>query len=372
MKVGRSMDRVLINKESIYFRFIVTAVIATVGGLLFNLLHIPMPWLLGPLTGVILGTKFLQIELYWPVALRDVSMIIIGYAIGLSFTGTALKQIYEQLPSIVLMTVLLLLLCALIALFISKMSGIDYPTILTGSIPGGLSQMVTLAEEMKTIDLSVVMYLQISRVMMIIFLVPFFVFHPLFGADQASFNTEFIQPDVGHWNELFPNILLFAAVSVLCAFLGQKINMPTAFLVGPILGTAILNNVGVSGPILPSSILDLSQCMIAGYIGMIMKSGSSQGKGKMLFFSILSGSLLLIGSFGLTYILMFMHDYSFQTSYLSLAPGGMDQMGIMAHEVGADLALVVGYQLFRLFFIFFIVPPLLKVLFKRLLRKSKV
>ncbi|SFB20253.1 MULTISPECIES: AbrB family transcriptional regulator [unclassified Bacillus (in: firmicutes)] len=360
------MRRIKMNKESVVLRFIVTMVIAAVGGFVFNVLHIPMPWLLGPLTGVVLGTKFLPIELYWPVALRDISMIIIGYTIGLSFTRTALTQIYEQLPSIVLMTILLLLLCALIALLISKMSGIDYPTILTGSIPGGLSQMVTLAEEMKTIDLSVVMYLQISRVMMIIFLVPFFVFHPLLGADQAGSHTEFIPSDFGHWNELFPNILLFAGVSVLCAFWGQKINMPTAFLVGPILGTAILNNVGVIGPMLPASVLDLSQFMIAGYIGMMMKSGSSQGKGKMLFFSIFSGSLLLIGSFGLTYILMLMHGYSFQTSYLSLAPGGMDQMGIMAHEVGADLALVVGYQLFRLFFIFFIVPPLLQMIFKRL------
>ncbi|MFB5762631.1 AbrB family transcriptional regulator [Paenibacillus medicaginis] len=43
-----------------------------------------------------------------------------------------------------------------------------------------------------------------------------------------------------------------------------------------------------------------------------------------------------------------------------MAPGGMDQMGIMAHEVGADLLFVSGYQLFRVLFIYFVVAGALK------------
>jgi len=49
------------------------------------------------------------------------------------------------------------------------------------------------------------------------------------------------------------------------------------------------------------------------------------------------------------------------TGLLSLAPGGMDQMGIIANEIHADLSIVAGYQLFRMFFILFVVPPLLRI-----------
>ncbi|NRG45353.1 AbrB family transcriptional regulator, partial [Bacillus sp. CRN 9] len=59
------------------------------------------------------------------------------------------------------------------------------------------------------------------------------------------------------------------------------------------------------------------------------------------------------------------------TSFLSLSPGGMDQMAIIAHEVGADLSVITGYQLFRLFFIFFAVPPLLKWVFKTTSKVSR-
>ena len=49
------------------------------------------------------------------------------------------------------MTLLLLLFCSGIAYVVSKLSDSDYSTSLLGSIPGGLSQVVLLAEETKGI-----------------------------------------------------------------------------------------------------------------------------------------------------------------------------------------------------------------------------
>ncbi|AKM18823.1 Putative ammonia monooxygenase [Geobacillus sp. 12AMOR1] len=48
------------------------------------------------------------------------------------------------------------------------------------------------------------------------------------------------------------------------------------------------------------------------------------------------------------------------TAFIALAPGGMDQMGILAREAHADLAVVTSYQMFRIFFILLVVPPVLK------------
>lgn len=347
---------------------LLTFLIASCGGILFHWLHIPVPWFLGPMVAVLIGSRFSRIPLFWPSRIRNIGMIIVGYSMGLSFTKSALHQIYIQLPSIILMTIMLISISALIAFFVSKLSRIDYPTILTGTIPGGLSQMVMLAEETKGIDITIVTFFQVTRQMMIILLVPLYIFNPFFGEKRVVLlndqNSELTQ-----WDTLFPKILLFAAVSILCVVIGKKIKLPTAFLVGPIIGTAVLNILGIHGPSLPPNILNISQFMIASYVGLLLKPEKLTNKSKILILAIISGFSLLLISLGLSFILKYFYGTSNSTSYLSIAPGGMDQMGILAHEVNANLSMVASYQLFRLFFIFFVVPPILKLVFKKLLKK---
>jgi hypothetical protein len=53
------------------------------------------------------------------------------------------------------------------------------------------------------------------------------------------------------------------------------------------------------------------------------------------------------------------------TAFLSASPGGITEMGIVALAVGADVAFVLAYHLFRLFSILLVVPPLLRRKFKR-------
>ncbi|MBP1964358.1 AbrB family transcriptional regulator [Paenibacillus aceris] len=351
-------------------RFIVTLALALVGGLLFTVIHSPLPWLLGPMVLAFLGARFLKkVKPFWPSYLRDTALIIIGYSIGLSFTMGTLKEMGQQLPSMILMTVLLLLFSALIAVCVSKLSGLPLPTVLMGSIPGGLSQMIILAEDTEGIDLTVMTFLQVSRLMMIIFCVPLLVFSPLFGGDRSAI-TESAEVSA-YWSDLFPNIFLFAFVCVAFALLAKKIRFPSAYLLGPMIVTAILHLSGVSGPALPSSLLQFSQLLIGTYVGLLLRPESLTHKVRIIGLAIVSGMVLILGSLGLSAMLSHMHGVSAATAFLAMAPGGMDQMGIMAKEVQADIATVSCYQLFRTWFIFFAVPPLLKLAFKYLIPGAK-
>src|SRR5690625_3165646 len=134
-------------------KYMMTGVIGGVGGLLFMLLHIPVPWLLGPMVAIVIGTNGFKYNFTWSPLLRNVGMVIIGYTIGLSMTAQALNDIAMQLPLMLLMTLILLLFCSVIAFFISKVSDSDYKTSLLASIPGGLSQILILAEETKGVNL---------------------------------------------------------------------------------------------------------------------------------------------------------------------------------------------------------------------------
>jgi membrane AbrB-like protein len=353
----------------INFSLLKTLAIAIVGTLIANLIHLPIPWLLGSMAAVLIASR-LGLKLYWPSKLRDIAIIIVGYSIGLSFTKDALKLIMLQLPSICLATILIVLFCVGMAFFISKITRLDFPSVLIGSIPGGLSQMLLLGEELKGINLSIVTFLQVSRLILIVIIVPLFVFSPFVGHIPSSAPKAIHSPTVSLM-ELFPEILVFIPAVIISIIVARKLRFPTPYLVGPIFGTALIGLIGYSGPSLPSSVLDVSQLMIGAYIGLLIHFEEIDNKVKMVGVATCSGILLLLGSWGLSWFFSRLKHFSMETSALSLAPGGMDKMGIIAAEIHADLSIVAGYQLFRLFFIFFVVPPILRIFILYLNREKE-
>ncbi|RED54923.1 AbrB family transcriptional regulator [Cohnella lupini] len=348
----------------------ITLLIALASGYLFTLVHMPIPWLLGPMLGVCIVSRSVKsVQLYWPGYLRNAGLIVVGYAIGLSFTNDTLKEIVRQLPSMVLLTLLLLLLCMLTAYGLSRLAGISFPTSLTGSIPGGLTQMVSLAEETKGIDMTVVAFLQVSRLMMIVVFVPLIIFSPLMGANSSPSNgaaSVLATANSANWSDLLPDILPYALLCTGLALLGKKVRFPTTFLLAPLIGAAVLHLSGVHGPSLPDTFIAAAQLVIGCYVGLLLKPEKLPNKLRIVTLALISGVILIVGACGLSYLMTKIHSVSVPTALLSLSPGGMDQMGIIAHEINANVSIVTSYQIFRTFFIFFAVPPLLRVLFGRI------
>lgn len=344
---------------------------AVIGGFLFEWLRIPVPWLLGPMMMTLIGASIWKGQYLWPMPLRNASMITVGYTMGLAMTGEALREIGRQLPYMLIMTALLLLYCVGIAYAVSKLSKLDFTTSLMSSIPGGLSQVLILAEETKGVNLTVVTVTQVMRIMMIVICMPLIVYSPFLGYERGQGNAAAAADASGgalveaaSWSGLFPNVLLFAAVSIVCALAGQRVKLPTAFLLGPIIGTSILQFAGVHGPALPDAVINAAQLSIGIYVGLMLKPAQLPNKLRTLTLSAASGLALIAGAVLFSILLSKLESITFATGLLSLAPGGMDQMGIIAHAIDADLSMVTGYQLFRIFFILFFIPPLWRFLFK--------
>ena len=355
------------NTSTTSTAFLTALVAAIIGGLLFSFIGTPVPWLLGPIAATMVTSRFKKVQLRWSPLVRNTGMMIIGYSFGLALTKEALIEIVEKLPSMLGLTIVLILFCAGIAYLVSKLTGVDYPTTLTGSIPGGLSQMILFAEEVKGIDVTTVSFLQVSRLLMIVFTVPFIM---LIGPFAGPSSANVVVTEAHLSGPIFPNGLIYVVICLLMAFIGKKIHAPTPFLLGPIVGTALLNLTSFHAPYLPTSLLDVSQLMVGGYIGLMLKPEGLKSKTKVISVALISGLCMILGSLAISLLLIDQYGVSISTSFLSLAPGGMDQMGILAHEANADVSMVTGYQIFRLLFIFFVVPPLLRLIFRRAKRQE--
>ncbi|MCK2005838.1 AbrB family transcriptional regulator [[Brevibacterium] frigoritolerans] len=359
-----------LNNASKTIQFSAALLTAFIGGGLFSLIRFPIPWLLGPMAALLIASRFKNVKLIWPVSMRNTGLIIVGYSIGISFTKSSLSDMVSHLPSMLILTTLIVLVCACSAFVMSKYSGIDYPTSLTSSIPGGLSQIVVFAEEMKGIDITTVTFFHVTRVIMVVFLVPLLIISPLFEANRTNDSSKIMENVIPEWSDLFPLIFLFALICFLAARIGKIFKLPAPYFLGPVIVTASIGLLGLQGPPLPLSLLDISQFMVGGYIGLLLKPEQLDNKRKTLLLALMNGLILICVTMFFSFLLTKYYDLSAITGFLSLAPGGMDQMGIIAQEVNADVSTVTSYQLFRMAFIYAAVPPLLKLVLKLSLRKK--
>ena len=341
------------------FPILETSFISVTGGMLFRLLHLPLPWLLGSLTAVLVWSLSTKRNLVWPVEYRNCGLVILGYMLGSSFTIATALEIFKQLPAMLLATTSIILFSLLVGTIISRRTGLNPATTVLGSIPGGLTQMVVLSEEIAGSDLTVVTFMQTIRLLATVFIVPFIVIHGLAGdTPQAGAASVPVVPDsLIHtpWNTL-----IFIGIILVSIRVALRLNLPTPFLLGPLLGTAALVLTGIQAPDPPSILVLISQLCIGAYLGLSIKPASLANWKKLLPYTLGGSIALVFFSLGAGYLVTRLHSMTLITAFLGTSPGGMGEMGLTAILVGADVSLVAAYQLFRLSFILFVMTFLLK------------
>ncbi|MDF2923648.1 MAG: rane protein AbrB duplication [Paenibacillaceae bacterium] len=396
-----------------------TLLLALAGGFGFQLLHIPLAWMLGPMTVLLIWREALGRSAEWPRAYREGGLVVLGYMMGLTFTSAVALQILDLLPSMAAAT-LMTVGFGLIAGWVTvKRTGISMASGLLGSVPGGLSQMTTLCDEVENADMTVVTFMQTIRVMAVIFIVPFLAFHGLAGngegkpsvpgkaaetamvvqthtagakpvaaglsggAAEASTDSKSAagstKPTAGgdaagtiggkdhsggrspwlQWNALW--YVLGAAAMV---WIAPKLHLPTPYMLGSMLGAAVLTCSGLTGPELPQWCIIGAQITIGTYMGVSTSLSALSNWRKLLPYAIFGAVGIVLFSLGVGYVLTLWHPMTLVTGFLGSAPGGMTEMGLTGVAVGADVSIIVGYQMFRLLFILFLSPYLVKWLLR--------
>ncbi|MGM9944653.1 MAG: AbrB family transcriptional regulator [Lysinibacillus sp.] len=328
--------------------------IAFIGAIVFDFFHLPIPWLLGPIFTVLLSQFIVRSDLAWPPILRNTGLVIVGVAIGQQFDLSLFNGMGKLIIYMFIINIILLLCSIFIAIWTSRWANMTLKTSLTGSIPGGLSQLVLFAEEEQDIDLAAVTFFHVVRVVAVVLVIPFIISgHVVTGSAND-----------GVLSGSLVIVLILAACSV---WLGKKCRLPVAHFLTPILFIIIVHLAGFETPTVPPLLLHVAQLLIGAYIGLLLKPHMIRLPKRVLAAGVISAVALIGLTYGSSVLLQWSLGYSFATSFLSTAPGGLDQMGLLAAAVGADISIVTVFQLFRLLFIFLIVLPLLKFVCRKVL-----
>ena len=356
---GNEMRSILKETSLKTWPIFTTCLVAIPGGMLFDFLRIPLPWMLGPLTVTLLYNALSGQRARWPVHFRNAGLIVIGYSMGRTVTFETTQQILANLPGMAAATLLTVLFCLGTGYITHRRTGISLASGVLGSMPGGLAQMIILSEEVRDADVTVVTFMQMTRVLAVIFIVPFVAIH---GMAHPNSGVLPLSGTAVPWNlAVLPAIL----AAPLGAWLAYLLKLPIPFLLGPIFATTAAVLAGCLAPPVPGPLIRTAQLFFGIYMGIVITLESLRRLGKVLPYAV-GGAVLLVAftylvAFGLTVVT----PANLLSAFLGTAAGGLAEMSIVALALGADVTFVLSYQLFRLFSILLVMPPLLRRRFRR-------
>ncbi|QHT46804.1 AbrB family transcriptional regulator [Halobacillus sp. ACCC02827] len=336
-----------------------TYAIALLGGCMFQLLHIPIPFILGPVTAIVFAKSLFHMESStFPLA-RDIAFVLLGIQIGHTFTSDTFTSIFPYMLPYALLSFLMIGICLVIGLGISKRTGMDKTTSMVGSSPGGLSAMIAISESLQG-NSGLVTIFHTLRLMSVLFIIPFFVTHMWGGENSAAVDYS-LSVDGPLWTVLFYILVFFIGMK-------GKHKIPAGLVVLPMIVIGAIQTSGLFLYSLPSSLFSASQLMVGTYLGHTIMPREIVRAGKSCFYFLSLSIFIIAVGILFAFLFSFWTGVDIVTSVLALAPGGLVEMSITAGQTGGDPAVVSSLQTIRLLTIVLVLP----LLFKRMERHIRM
>lgn len=286
--------------------------------------HVLLPFMFGPIIAAIICVKVLKLDIKWPFLLSELGIVLLGVQIGSTFTKNVVMDIKDNWLSIIVVSISILLIALVMAFIFKKIARINTETAILSVIPGALTQMLVMAEQDKRANLLVVSLTQTSRIIFVVVLVPFisYFFHD--GNMHANGKLTKVLPLSQVLN--IGQIVILAIAIFIVYLIMSKIKFPTFQLLAPLIVLIVWN--------------------------------FSTGLTFTLAIAItIQNIMLIIGALIMVYVIHFFDNNPINELFLGAAPGGVNQIVLVALATGADVAMITSYHIFRIFFILFIIAP---------------
>lgn len=324
--------------------------IGCIGSLLFIYLNLPLPWLLGSILASSIAIRFKSLPLISPKPLSATARVLIGLTIGSAFTPEILNYLDVYFYSLLLVIpyTILTIICGMYYYY--KFLNFDKKTAYLSSMPGGVIEMVIIAEEIKA-NISKITLVQSSRLFFIVITLPFIIQY-IFQVDISGNKLITFPIKHSNLNELFILIIL----GFFAGFLAKKIKLSAAFLIGPMIISIILHSTGLITTTVPDELLKFVQVVFGTIIGFTFKDVNAKTIIKTLFSTLGHFIILLVISAIFITIAYNLFSFPIISTLLAFSPGGQAEINLIAILVGASVPYITLHHIVRLFLVMNIAP----------------
>jgi membrane AbrB-like protein len=320
--------------------------LCTTAGAVFAWLHMPLPWILGPLIAMA-ACNFAGAELRSVRGARETGQIAIGIALGLYFT--------PEVGGYVLSHWALLLGAGLFAIVLGALGGamlanVDRSTAFFASVPGGAAEMTLLGERYGARPDRIALA-QSLRILIVVFVVPF----ALTYSGAHGHDPYVAAPGVSlDWSRLALLVAGAALAGSVITFFG----LPNGFMFGPLALTIVLTTCEIPLSTIPTELTNLAQLLIGWVLGSRFERRSLASAPRYVAATLVSifAGIACAAAFGA--FLGWLSGLSIPTMVLATAPGGIAEMCITAKVLQLGVPFVTAAHVSRVFLLILSTGPL--------------
>lgn len=315
--------------------------IGAIGSLTFVHFQLPLPWFLGALTFCLVASvAALPIERPKPLAIP--MRCVLGVAIGSAFTPALLGRMGQMGFSLLLLVPFMLFIIALGMLFYERVSKLDRATAFFAAVPGGLTDMTTMAEEAGAKPRSVIL-IQASRILVIVFALPIWLrWHDGLAVGQAFASR------IRIWEVAPADAAVMVAMGLGGWLAARRLGLAGAPIVGPMLVSGIAHAAGFTFAKVPLEVLVIAQVSVGVLLGCQFRGLTlKEFTSTMLWGIAYALVLLVITGFAAHYVAQWTGNDPVSV-LLAFAPGGQTELNLLSYVLGLDVAYVAMHHLMRL------------------------
>ncbi len=306
-------------------------------GYLFDLLHTPIPWMIGPMVAVA-TLNLMGVRMHSPPLARQMGQVILGSAVSLYFTPTVVAALAANLPAIVAATIAVFLVGGLGALTLSRASGVDGKSTFFASIPGGAMAMAVLADRYGA-QIAPVAVAHSLRVSLVVIIVPFALTYGGFPLVAAAYRPN-LPLD-------FSVLLPWLAIGWILGEVSERLHFHNGCLLVPIFLGAALTMSGVELSAVPHGWIDFAQLMFGLVLGARYERAFFVRYKLFIPFALLNSFFIMAASVVAGATLAWTFGLPIATMILATAPGGLAEMTITAQALHISVPLVDAFHLYR-------------------------
>ncbi|MES9935210.1 MAG: AbrB family transcriptional regulator [Sedimenticola sp.] len=347
------------NEESVFKGYATAIVAGFAGGWIFFLLQMPLPWMLGSLFGALIASNIPGLYIVTPSKLASPVRMILGVAVGSAFTPALLDEAGKYLFSLSLLLPFLVIIIWIGMQYFRKIAGIDSRTAFFCALPGGLVELTLICEAYGA-DMRRVALIQTTRVLLIIYTVPFAIHHwagvDLSGRSRMAEPLTELPLDQGA-------ILVIAAVSGW--WMMRRLNLPGAAIVGPMLCSALVYISGWVTVRVPDELINVAQLILGSSIGCAFMNISMRELTGTVMTTLGYYLILMAVAMAMAFGVHQLTGTPLLATVLAYIPGGQAEMNVIGLMVGVAIPFIALHHVVRMLLVMTVAPPLSSLLLGR-------
>jgi membrane AbrB-like protein len=324
-----------------YGGYLLALLVGATGSTLFVWQGLPLPWFLGALTACLVASVA-GAPVKRPTPISIPMRAVLGVAVGSAYTPALLDRLPSMIGSLALLIPFMGVIIVVGMVFYEKIAKFDRPTAFYSAVPGGLTDMTTMAEDSGA-NVRAIILVQASRILVIVFALPLWLqWHEgLFVAGQFASRI--------HIWEIWPfDALVMIAMGWGGWWVASRLGMAGAPIVGPMLASGIAHAMGYTATKMPLEVLVVAQISVGTMLGCQFRGLTFKEFSGTMIWGIANALVLLIVTGGVAAVVSQVTGFDPVSVLLAFAPGGQTELNLLAYVLGLDVAYVALHHLTRL------------------------